>query len=146
MKTYIGKTCKRGHNERYINGNGCVTCVTARANLRYREEFNKDPDFNRKQTIIKRAKNPNYAKEEYHRNADRYKEKARRRERDLDKRSFKHERKEIESIYTNRPDGYEVDHDIPINHELVCGLHCVANLQYLTIKDNRDKSNNWTQN
>ncbi len=36
---------------------------------------------------------------------------------------------------------YEVDHIIPIQHPLVCGLHCEANLQVLPMSANRRKSN-----
>lgn len=48
---------------------------------------------------------------------------------------------EIKKIYSNCPDGYEVDHIIPIQGTNVCGLHCEHNLQYMPISDNRSKSN-----
>jgi len=38
---------------------------------------------------------------------------------------------------------YEVDHIIPSNHKLVCGLHCEQNLQILPRSENRQKSNNF---
>ena len=44
----------------------------------------------------------------------------------------------IKKIYQNCPDGYEVDHIIPISKG---GLHHQDNLQYLTISENRRKSN-----
>jgi 5-methylcytosine-specific restriction endonuclease McrA len=36
---------------------------------------------------------------------------------------------------------HEVDHIIPSNHELVCGLHVETNLQILTESENIKKSN-----
>ena len=46
--------------------------------------------------------------------------------------------KELQHFYLNCPKGYEVDHIIPISKG---GLHCIENLQYLTISENRKKSN-----
>lgn len=38
---------------------------------------------------------------------------------------------------------HEVDHVIPRNHPLVCGLHVEGNLQILTTGENRLKGNMW---
>lgn len=46
--------------------------------------------------------------------------------------------KALQEIYLNCPEGYEVDHIIPISKG---GLHSPENLQYLTISENRKKSN-----
>lgn len=54
------------------------------------------------------------------------------------------QRKEMEQFYRNCPKGYEVDHIIPLNGKNVAGLHIIWNLQYLTISDNRRKSNKLT--
>ena len=51
------------------------------------------------------------------------------------------DRKAIKEFYSNRPEGYEVDHIIPLRGELVSGLHCMENLQYLPCEENRKKSN-----
>ena len=48
----------------------------------------------------------------------------------------------IKDFYFNCPDGYEVDHIKPISKG---GLHSLSNLQYLTISENRKKSNKWKE-
>ncbi|NDG30649.1 hypothetical protein EB118_11330 [bacterium] len=48
---------------------------------------------------------------------------------------------EIKLWYMGCPQGHEVDHIIPITHELLCGLHVPWNFQYLTISSNRSKGN-----
>lgn len=51
------------------------------------------------------------------------------------------QKKEIKDIYLNCPEGYEVDHIIPLNNKSINGLHVSWNLQYLTVKENRAKGN-----
>ena len=51
---------------------------------------------------------------------------------------------EIRRIYTERPEGYEVDHILPLAGELICGLHVPHNLQYLPARENMSKGNRFT--
>lgn len=52
--------------------------------------------------------------------------------------------KEMQDIYVNCPEGYEVDHIVPLQGREVKGLHVPWNLRYMRISDNRKKSNKLT--
>ena len=47
----------------------------------------------------------------------------------------------IRQIYLLRPEGFHVDHIIPLKGDVVCGLHVENNLQYLPAKENISKKN-----
>lgn len=49
----------------------------------------------------------------------------------------------IKEFYLNCPEGYQVDHIIPLKGRNVCGLHVENNLQYLTKIENLQKGNKY---
>lgn len=96
--------------------------------------------------------NPEKVREKRKRLRGYYKEVSTRRNRQLEKASLGNiSIDETIKIYHNCPDGYHVDHIVPVKaydmrngkrEHVACGLHVSWNLQYLPAKKNLEKSCN----
>lgn len=50
---------------------------------------------------------------------------------------------QLAALFNNVGITMHVDHVVPLRSDLVCGLHCEANLQLLPASDNTSKGNRW---
>lgn len=139
MPTYsTGRPCKYGHDsERYTSNGICIACD--KENKLALKPWRAYPRDQRESSRKHYRNNPEYYREKW----------------DARKALLKQA-----SVYT--PDGekqikriqiacrmltlatnerHEVDHIVPLTHPDVCGLHAPANLQILSAKANRWKSN-----
>ena len=134
-KYFTGKPCKHGHvAERWADGH-CVVChVRTMAN-----SFQNTKDA-RKEIRLQflnnwKLNNPERAK------AHKLNDSVTRRRLIGGQLISKRYSKEILDIYEKCPEGFHVDHCVPIKGKLVCGLHVPWNLQYLSADENIKKGN-----
>lgn len=135
---FTGKLCKHGHtSKRLVSTRECYECKTAKRKLWDIEH----PD--QRAERLRRAGRKQYSEKPELAHA-----------RALKRRGLVQQatpsfanREAIREIYLKaRELGAHVDHIIPINHPLVCGLHVEANLQLLTPEANLSKGNTYVPN
>lgn len=112
---YTGKPCKRGHlAERLASCGRCIEChsLQKRKWLQTPRGVIKKQEWDGTRYRRVRTATPLWA-----------------------------DKKGINEFMALCPPGLHVDHIIPLAHDLVCGLHVVENLQYLTSEHNAAKGN-----
>ena len=138
-----GRPCSKQHlSDRYTSNGACVQCSNDQA-YAYRSER---PDWfssykvkwykeNRQAKILQSRQ---WQKDNPKTHAA---YKAKRRADKLSATPPWADLERIKRFYQNCPEGYHVDHIIPLQHPLICGLHVSENLQYLTAEENMKKGN-----
>jgi hypothetical protein len=125
------------------NPERAIECARERRRRWKTRHPQKSADVNKAWREKNKAHHKALIREWERRNPDRVSLKSRRRQTRLRISAFDHEREDIRVFYVGCPEGYHVDHIVPLKHPLVCGLHVISNLQYLTASDNSRKSNTW---
>lgn len=113
------KNCDNNRNKKYAKENPDKIKET-RKNTYEKKKKEDPPYFKRKNALARRRlkqRTPKWITEE--------------------------EKKNIQDFYADCPKGYQVDHIDPLYSKLVCGLHVLSNLQYLSEFDNKSKHNNF---
>ena len=109
-----------------------------------RDLRNKNIERERDRLAKWKEKNPNWSKE--YRQLDHVKEigrirTANRRSKVKNAIPKWSKLEDIEFFYKNCPEGHHVDHIVPLQSKIVCGLHCVDNFMYLSPFENMSKGN-----
>ena len=128
---YIGSLCSRGHDsKRFVSNYGCYECSKQRYYSYIKTE---------KAKAVRKLQ----SKRDYNKNKSRYfKNNAVRRavcKQATPKWLTAEHLLAIKEMFDNRPDGYHVDHIVPLNSSIVCGLNVPWNLCYLKAEDNLKK-------
>lgn len=131
---FTGKPCLRGHiSKRFTSSQGCCECQKENAFILYWSQTEEERNL---YLEGRRAYND--------RNLDKFRVYGKRTHAERRSRiPAWSEKKEILEFYKNCPEGYDVDHIIPLKGKLVSGLHVLGNLQYLPTEINRIKSNHY---
>jgi len=164
---YTGKPCRRGHvGPRFTANSACVICERMYRVCAGLEQKQRDRARQKRYDFQRRHQRRIYASEYYQkhkeiktliRRAHPYDDRARRAEKQYRKMRRRGKvwqdqidiQSRIDDIYqtakARRLNGEDVvvDHIIPINNPIVCGLHVPWNMQILTRAENSKKNNHF---
>lgn len=159
LSTYFtGKFCDRGHRAyRLAKSNTCAMCAAIKRVSKDEANKEKAREANRawraKNLEAQRERERRWHKENPEKAAARAREQYRRHSKRIIAAVSARDRrvrqatpawadlKAIQAFYEARPEGFHVDHIVPLNGKNVCGLHVLENLQYLPASENIRKGN-----
>lgn len=152
---FTGVPCKNGHVcERIVNRRACLECHRIR-DRRTKAHWYASLSSDRRTDLgrlrrkrsyqwiaANRERYAEYKREWNNKNPEKGRAyRGERRARLLNAQPAWVDLQAIKVIYEVCPEGYHVDHQIPLSHPLVCGLHVPWNLEPIPALDNRKKSN-----
>lgn len=129
---YTGEPCRYGHFRPRITSNSrCLDCNTE---SNRRSQKRPESRMLRKEVMKRYRKTPN-GKSVYKKHHTAY------RISKLNAFPPWGSKSQIDDFILSCPEGYHVDHILPLKGKSVCGLHVLENLQYLPARENMQKSN-----
>lgn len=148
VRYFTGKPCKRGHiAERYVRDRMCVECHRAAKQKWIKANREKDRARQRAWLALNRERVNEQRKAYRHRelveNAARRAFKLQATPPWVDMEAIKAVYAEAERLTRETGTPHEVDHIIPLQHPMVCGLHVHTNLRAIPASENRAKGNRW---
>jgi hypothetical protein len=164
---YTGSPCVRGHvAPRFVSSKACVTCARENQNKWDAQNFGKLKQYSVKYDSKNRERRREAARE-YRKNSPdaanaatrQYRKRnpgiinahcSARRAAQLSATPRWVDYNNLQNIYKQAKEmtlasgcNYQVDHIVPLKHDLVCGLHVPWNLQIITASENRRKKNHF---